>query len=222
VVALSADAAEIEPLVDALLEFDRAPPALGITLRELGQPLRAHANVGDLVGEDEVDRALQDRIADLPGDVHELVEDVAREPLEAAVDSGDARRRVFGARAAPEDRRLGKLTGVTAEVLEQPQIDLDVARLVPCLARHVHRELPGRVRKVAHAPAGALHRLELADHDPVHTFLDRLATGQIRKRRKPLRNLDLGDLARAHPDEPFFPRELVVGNRTIHGGPPAE
>ncbi len=174
--------------------------------------------MGDLVGEDEVDRALEDRVADLPGDVDELVEDVAREPLEPPVDTGDSRRGILGAGASPEDRRLRKLAGIATEVIEQSQIDLDVARLVPDLPRHVHREVPWRVRKIAYASARPFHRLQLADHDPVNAFLDGLGTGEVGKRRKPLRDLQLGDLARAHSDKPVFPRELVVGDRTIHRG----
>src|SRR5207244_12428224 len=63
VVALPADATEIEPLVDALLELDRATPTLGIALGQLGQPLRAHADVRGRVGQGEVDRTLEGRIA---------------------------------------------------------------------------------------------------------------------------------------------------------------
>src|SRR5213592_3851256 len=41
--------------------------------------------------------------------------------------------------ACAEDGRLRELSGVSAEVLEQPQVDLDVPRLVPHLPCHVHR-----------------------------------------------------------------------------------
>jgi hypothetical protein len=172
--------------------------------------------MGDLVGQDEVHGALEDRIADPAGDVHKLVEDVARQSLEAAVDSRDTCRRVLGAGAAPQDGRLRELTGVPVEVLEQSQIDLDVPRLVPDLPRHIHRELPRGVREVAHGPAGAFHRLELTDHDAVDPLLDRLTARQVGKRREPLSDLQLGDFASAHPDEPIFPRELVIGDGAIH------
>src|SRR5262249_21275139 len=218
VVALAPHAAQVEALVDALLELDRAPPTLGVALGEPRQPLRAHADVRDLVGQDEIDGTLEDRVADLPRDVHELVKDVARQPFEAAVDARDARRRVLGAGAAPEDGRLRELPGVPLEVLEQPQVDLDVARFVPDLPCHVHRELPRRVRKIAHGPPGALHRLQLTHHDAVHTLLDGLAGRQVRERWEPLGDLQLGDVAGAHPDETIIPRELVVSDRAIHAG----
>jgi hypothetical protein len=105
-------------------------------------------------------------------------------------------------------------------VLEESQVDLDVPRLVPDLAGHVHREVPRRVWEIADGAPGALHRLHLADHDAVDPLLDRLAARQIRKRRQPLLDLQLGNVARSHPDEAVLARELVIGDRTIHRGPP--
>ena len=173
----------------------------------------------DLVGEDELDRALEDRIADLPGDVHQLVEDVAREPFEAPVDAGHARGRVLGARAAPEDRRLRELACVAAEVLEEAEIDLHVPRLVPHLAGHVERELPRRLGEIAHGAPGPLHRLHLAHHDPVYPLPHRVAGREVRERRKALVDLELGHLAGAHADEAVFTREFVVSDRTLHRVP---
>jgi hypothetical protein len=49
----------IEALVDRVLELDGAPPPLGVALRQLVEPARAHAHVGDLVGQDVVHRALE-------------------------------------------------------------------------------------------------------------------------------------------------------------------
>src|SRR5258706_300784 len=74
------------------------------------------------------------------------------------------------------------------------------------------------MREVAHGATGPLHRLQLAHHDPVDSLLDGLAARQIGERRKPLGHLQLGDLAGAHPDESILPRELVIGDRAIHGG----
>src|SRR5439155_72100 len=81
------DPAEVEALVDVLLEIDRLAPAVGVPLGQLREPLGPHPDVGDLVGEDELDGALENRVTDLPRDVDQLVEDVAREPLEPAVDA---------------------------------------------------------------------------------------------------------------------------------------
>src|SRR5207249_8707909 len=108
VVPFPPDPAEVEALIDGFLKLDRLAPALGIPLGELREPLGPHPDVGDLIGEDELDGALEDRVADLPRDVDELVEDVAREPLEPAVDAGHARGGVLGAGAAPEDRGLDR------------------------------------------------------------------------------------------------------------------
>src|SRR5437899_3797989 len=47
-VALPTDAAHVEPLVDRLLELDRAPAPLGIPLGQPVERLRAHADAGDL------------------------------------------------------------------------------------------------------------------------------------------------------------------------------
>src|SRR5205823_11171762 len=113
-----------------------------------------HAHVGDRGGEHEVHGAVEDRVADLPRDVDELVEHVAGQALEAAVDAGHAGRRVLGAGAAPEDGGLGELADVAVQMLEQADVDVDVSRLVPDLAGHVHGELPRRVRKVVDGAPG--------------------------------------------------------------------
>src|SRR5438105_10597923 len=52
-------APEVEALVDRVLELDGAAPALGVAPRQLVEPARAHAHVGDLVGQHVVDRALE-------------------------------------------------------------------------------------------------------------------------------------------------------------------
>src|SRR5439155_5586222 len=220
VVAVLAAAAEVEALVDRLLELDRLAPALGVAARQLVEPAGAHPHVRDLVRQHVVHRLLDDRVADLLRDVDELVEHVAGEALEAAVDAGHACRRVFRAGAAPEDGGLGELAHAPAEMLEQIEVRLDVARLVPDLSRHVQRELPGRVGEVIDRAPRPLHRLELADHDAVHPLADGLAAGQIGERRQPLLDLQLTDLPRAHAHEPILARELVVGDRSIHAWPP--
>src|SRR4029450_4176550 len=137
-----AAAAEVEALVDGLLELDGLAAALRIVLGQPGQPLRAHAYVGDVVGEHEIDRALEDGMTQLLADVDELIEDVTGQPLKAAVDAGHPRRRVLRAGAAPENGRLGKLPDIASQVLDEADVDLDVAGLVPDLPRHVHGELP--------------------------------------------------------------------------------
>src|SRR5207237_2586141 len=131
----------------------------------------------------------------------ELVEDVAREALEPAVDAGHARGGILGARAAPEDRRLRELADVAAEVIEKPEIDLDVARLVPDLARHVHGGLPRRVGEVEDRPARAFHRLQFADEDAVHAVAHLLARREPGERRETLLDLELADVARPHAHE---------------------
>ena len=45
-------------------------------------------------------------------------------------------------------------------MLEQADVDLDVAGLVPDLPRHVQAELPWRVGEVVHRTAGPLHGLQ--------------------------------------------------------------
>src|SRR2546425_8027066 len=217
VVAVQADAPEVEALVDRLLELDRATPTLGIALGQLVEPLRPHAHVRDLVGEHEVHGPLDDRVADLAGDVHELVEDVTGQPLEPAVHARDPRRRVLGAGASPEDRRLGKLAHVTTEGIYQAQRDLHVARLVPDLPGHIQGELPRRVREVADRSPRPLHGLKLADEDAVHTLADRLPAREVGHRRQALLDPHLADLPRPLAHEAVLARQLVVGDRPLHG-----
>src|SRR5207253_8907866 len=208
--------AQIEALVDGLLELDGLAPPLHIDFGQLREPLRPHAHMGDLVGEDEVQRALQYGIADLIADVDELVEDVARETLETPVDAGHAGGGVFRAGATPEDGRLGKLADIAVQVLEQTDVDLDVAGLVPDLPRHVQAELPWRVGEVVHRAAGPLHGLHLSHHDAVGPLLDGVAAGEPGKRRQALADLALRDLPRAHAHHAVFPGELVERDLTLH------
>src|SRR5207247_10028480 len=74
VVPIPPDPDEVEALVYALLEIDRLAPAVGVPLGQLREPLGPHPDVGDLVGEDELDGALETRVTDLPPDVDQLVE----------------------------------------------------------------------------------------------------------------------------------------------------
>src|SRR6185503_1382789 len=110
-----------------------------------------------------------------------------------------------------------ELPDVAAKVPQEPAEHLDVARLVPGLTRHVHGELPRRVGEVVDGATGPLHRLELADEDPVNPLPDRLHRREVGHPRQALLGPDLPDPARAHADEAVLPRELVVGNRPIHG-----
>src|SRR5262249_55310623 len=214
--AVQTDAAEVEALVDRLLERDGLLSPVGIALGELVEPARAHAHVGDLVGQHEIDGALDDGITDLARDVNQLVEDVAGQAFEATIDAGHAGRRVFGTGAPPEDRGLRELAHVTAQVLEQAQVDLDVARLVPDLTGHVQGELPRRVGKVADGTAGPLHRLQLTDEDAVDALANGFPAGQIGHRREALRHAQLRDVAGALAYEALLTRELVVGDGPFH------
>jgi hypothetical protein len=70
-------------------------------------------------------------------------------------------------------------------VPDQLLVDLDVARLVPALPRHVHLEFPGRVGEVPERAARGLERLQLADEDAVQlrAQLQRRALGALRGAR---------------------------------------
>src|SRR5207249_9431117 len=57
-VAVLPRAAQVEALVDRLLELDGLATPLGVAARELVEPARAHADVRDLVGQHVVDRLL--------------------------------------------------------------------------------------------------------------------------------------------------------------------
>src|SRR5208337_4696491 len=100
--------AEVEQLVDAVLERLRPLQALGVTFSELAHPLRAHADVSDLVGEHVVYRSLDNRIAHLLRDANQLLEDVARQSLEAAIDPRYARGRILRLCARPQHFAFGK------------------------------------------------------------------------------------------------------------------
>src|SRR5258706_12600870 len=216
VLAVLPGAAEIEALVDRVLELDGLAPALCIATRELVEPPRAHAHVRDLVGEHEIHGALDDGIAELPRDVHELVEHVARKAFEAAVDTRHPGGGVLGARAAPQNGRLGELAHVAPEVIEQTQIDLDVARLVPHLPRHVHGELPRRVGEIEDRAAGAFHRLHLADENAVDAITHLLTRHEAGERRHALLHLQLAHLPRAHANEAVLAGVTVGGDEAIH------
>ena len=108
-------------------------------------------------------------------------------------------------------------------MLEETEIDLQVAGLVPYLAGHVHGELPGRVGEIVDAAPSALHGLHLAHHDAVDPLLDGLATAEVGEGRETLLDLELRDVPGAHADEALLTGQLVVGDRAIHGYPfPAE
>ena len=108
-------------------------------------------------------------------------ERVAREPLETAIDAGHAQHRILDARGLVEEGVLGELAERAADVVDQLLVDLDVARLVPALARHVHLEFPGRVGEVPERAARGLERLQLADEDAVElrAQLERRALGAL-------------------------------------------
>src|SRR5262249_49812711 len=93
-------------------------------------------------------------------------------------------------------------------------------RLVPDLSGHVEREFPRGVGKIVDGAAGALHGLQLADHDARDTLADRFAAREIGERRQPLLDLQLRDVPRAHPHEAILARELVVRDWSVHASPP--
>src|SRR4029453_5641587 len=104
-------------------------------------------------------------------------------------------------------------------VLEQADIDVDVTRLVPDLARHVHGELPWGIGKIVDGAPGAFHGLQLADHDAVHSLLDGFPTAEAGERGGARLDFDLGPPARPHADEPVLASQLVVGDWTVHDAP---
>ena len=92
-----------EPALHVALELLRFAELLGVGAGELLDPVAAEADMGQLVGENEVDGLLHDRVARLPGVVDHGPEGVAREPFEAPVDprrpAGSDRRRTPPRRA---------------------------------------------------------------------------------------------------------------------------
>ena len=169
------DATEAEQLVDDLLELERLGPPFRILLGDLAQPVRAHLHVGHLVGEHPVLAELEVRVA---GDVAELLhlrEHVDRQALERTVDAGEPQDRIVRAGRLEQHGVLGELAELGAHPVGQLDADLHVPRLVPRLAGHVELELErdrvvGAVAggEVVGRASGALERLDLADHDPVH------------------------------------------------------
>src|SRR5512146_595094 len=162
-----ARAACIEQIVDAVLELLRAPQPLGVALGQLAHPLRAHPHVSNLVGQHVVDCALDNLVAVFLRDSDELIEDVAGEPLKAAVDPGHAGRRIFGLGAAPQNFGFGIVAGLGTHVFQQTHEDFAVPRFVPDLARHIELKLPRRVGKIEQRASRRLHRLQLAGKDAV-------------------------------------------------------
>ena len=63
VLALAAEAAEAEQLVDGALEVERLLLALLVLRGEAAQPVGAHLHVGDLVGQHPVLAEVEDRVA---------------------------------------------------------------------------------------------------------------------------------------------------------------
>src|SRR5208282_571453 len=106
-------------------------------------------------------------------DPNELLENVARQALEAAIDARDARRRIHRLGASPENFGLDIVTGMTAHVLDEPLENLGVARFVPNLSRHIELELPRRVGKIEQRAARRFHRLQLAGVDAVQSRAQR-------------------------------------------------
>ena len=172
--------------------------------------------MGDLVGEHIVHRPLDNFVAVALRDPDQLLEDVAGQPFKAAVDSGHARRRVFGLGASPEDFGLGVFAGIAAEIFEQALEDLGVARLVPDLARHIELELPRRVGKVEQGAARGLHGLDFAGEDAVQARAQRFF---VEGHDSPLQLLLLADLARlaaAQQHEAILAGQLVNRDASFH------
>ena len=205
-----AAALEVEEIVDVLLEHLRAGEALGIAFGQLAHPLRAHPHMRDLIGEDVVDGALDNRIAHLLRQPDELLEDIAREALEPAIDARDAARGVINLRARPQDFGLGKFAEIRPDVLQQLHVDFGVTRLVPHLARHIELEFPRRIGEVEERAARGLHRLQLSRTNPVQSRAQKIFFVWHRvEGREALVDARLAHLVHRDQDVIFGPRELI-------------
>ena len=161
-----------EPTFHLALKRFRLAELLGIGAGELLDPVAAETNVGQLVGEDEIDGLLHDRIVRRLRVVDHRPEGIARESFEAPVDPGDPQGRIVGARRLEERGRLRVVAYLDAHVLEQLFKDLAVPGLVPALAGHVHSEFPRCVREVPKGAPRSFERLQLADEDAVQAHLE--------------------------------------------------
>src|SRR5260370_16547345 len=209
--------AEVENLIDHLLEVRGLLERLGGAFGQLAHPLRAHPDVGYLVGEDVIDRALDHFIAVALRDPNELIENVACKSFESAINSRDSRRRRRRLGASPQNFRLDIVAGMTTHVLDQALENLAVARFVPDVARHVELEFPRCVGKIEQRAAGRLHRLQFAGVDTVQTRAQRFFIEWHRAPTiEPLLFTNFADLAAAHHHPIVGTRESVNWNAFLH------
>src|SRR5216684_4736704 len=211
---------EVEEVVDVRLEVERALEAFGVALGQLAHPLRAHAHVGDLVGQHVVDGAFDNRVTHPLREPDDLLEDVAGESFETAVDTGDTCGGVVGLGAGPQHFAFRKFAEVRADVFEQLREDFEMARLVPDLARHVELKFPRSVGEIEERAPRRLHRLHLARRDPMQAELEEiLLAGQRAGQGKTPVDARLEDACTRHHDAIVRACELVDRYHLLHGLP---
>src|SRR5216683_3158522 len=99
-------ATEVEQLIDMMLKIEGHLPPRRVVLGELAHPGAPHTHMGNLIGQDHIYRPLDDRIAELLGQMNQLRKDVTGQSFQPAVDPRHPRRRVFSTGTLPENTRL--------------------------------------------------------------------------------------------------------------------
>ena len=172
----TAGPAVVEQSVDGALELECLLLAIGVVLRNLAQPIRAHFHVGHFVGEHPVLGVVQHVVVHLDGEIAHGGEHVDGQTLECPVHAGEAEHRVGMAGGLEQGNGFAELTDVGAHVVAEFQTDLHMAGFIPALAGHVelHGERCFVGGVVERSAASALERLDLAHEDAVH-----LPTGAV-------------------------------------------
>src|SRR5207244_13557133 len=96
-------ATEVEQLINMMLKIESHLPPRRVVLGELAHPGAAHTHVGNLIGQDKIHRALDDRIAELLSELNQLGKDITGKPFQPTVNPRHPRRRVFSTGALPEN-----------------------------------------------------------------------------------------------------------------------
>ena len=109
-----------------MLKIEGHLPPCRIVLGELAHPGAAHTHVGNLIGQDKIHRALDDRIAELLSELNQLRKDITGQPFQPTVDPRHPRRRVFSTGTLPENARLRILSQRALHMPQQPLIDFRV------------------------------------------------------------------------------------------------
>ena len=163
----------------------------------------------DFVRQHVIDRAFDHLVAVFLRDPDQLLEDVARQSFETAVDSGDPRRGILGLGAAPQHLGFDVVARLGAHIFEQELEDFGVARFVPDLARHIELEFPWGVGKIEQRTSCRFHRLHLAAENSVQSRAQRLFVEGHHAIVETLLLANLTGLARAHQDEAILARASV-------------